>query len=140
MLKQEIKDLFAKANKKEYRKFGITIGVVFIVISSYLFWKLMISASYFLGFGILFIALGLFLPGMLKYLYMVWMGFATLLGYFMSRVILSIAFFILFMPIGLFIKLIGKDLLSQKINKNTSSYWIKRERNTFDPKSAENQY
>ena len=41
---------------------------------------------------------------------------------------MGIVFFLIITPIGLFMRIIGKDLLNLKFSQN-SSYWIKREKN-----------
>ena len=40
---------------------------------------------------------------------------------------MGIIFFIVITPIGLIMRLIGKDLLNKKIDKSLTSYWNKRE-------------
>ena len=140
MIKSELKVVLSRANRQEYRKFGLTIGIVFCVIATVLFWKTKASAPYVAGIGIAFILFGLIIPTTLKYVYWVWMSFAVIMGFIMSRVILTIIFFLLFAPVGLMTRLLGKDLLKEKWDKDTQSYWIKRERKPYDPRSAENQF
>ena len=140
MIKQELQQVLSKANKLEYRKFGVTIGVVFSFISAILFWKTKGGAPYFLGIGLVFIFLGIILPTALKYLYTIWMGFAVIMGFIMSRVILTLLFFFLFAPVGIITRLLQRDLLKERWDKNAATYWIPRERKPYDPRSAENQF
>ena len=140
MLINEIKEVLSFGNIKEYKKFGITMGIVMFLISGFLYWKDYSSLTYFFIAGIVFFIAAFLLPKALKYLYNIWMTFAAIMGYIMSRVILSIIFFILFTPVGLVTRLIGKDLIKEKWDKNADSYWILRDDTKFDPKSAENQY
>ena len=54
-----------------------------------------------------------------------WMTFAVIFGWVMSRVILSIVFYLILTPIGLITRLFGEDFLD--LNKsNTESYWNNR--------------
>ena len=140
MIKNEIREVFSKGNIKEYRKFGITMSIIFGLISAFLFWKTKVSASYILVVCIGFVLFGLFVPKALKFIYLVWMGFAVVMGFVMSRVILSLLFFILFTPVGIVTRLLRKDLLKENWETNARSYWITRERKPYDPKSAEHQY
>lgn len=48
------------------------------------------------------------------------------------KILLFLIFYLMITPIGLIIRLFGKDLLHQKIERNKSSYWIKREEVPFD--------
>ena len=45
-----------------------------------------------------------------------------------SKIIMGFIYFIIITPIGILMRLFGKDLLNIKFNKN-KSYWIKREKN-----------
>ena len=64
--------------------------------------------------ALMFIGLGLVVPVMLKPLYFVWMTFAAILGWVMTRVILSIVFYLIITPIGLVTRIIGEDFLALK--------------------------
>jgi hypothetical protein len=140
MVKLELQQVLSKANRQEYRKFGLTLGIVFSLIGISLYWKSKGSAPYFLGIGFGFILSGLIFPSILKYIYTIWMGFAVIMGFFMSRLILSVIFFLIFAPVGIITRLLNKDLLKERWDRNAESYWIRREKKPYDPKSAENQY
>ena len=51
-----------------------------------------------------------------------------ILGKIIAPIIMGLIYFVIITPIGLFMRLIGKDLLQKKFSKN-NSYWIKREKN-----------
>ncbi len=140
MLIDEIKNVFALADKQELKKFGITLGIISIAISLFLFWKNSSAAEYFLYCGLAILGLGLVFAMTLKPLYFVWMGFATIMGFFMTRLILTLLFSIVFTPVGIFFRLFRRDPLKQKINHQAQTHWIKREKQNYDPKSAENQF
>ena len=53
---------------------------------------------------------------------MVWMIFSVILGWLMARVIISLLFYIIITPIGLFLRIIGKDLLDLKEQKKTKNH------------------
>ena len=57
----------------------------------------------------------------------IWHKFGIILGYLISPIIMAIIFFFVVTPIGLFMKLIGKDLLNKKYNKKDKTYWIIRD-------------
>ncbi|OIO32510.1 MAG: hypothetical protein AUJ70_05425 [Candidatus Omnitrophica bacterium CG1_02_40_15] len=58
-----------------------------------------------------------------------------IIGWLTSAISLSIVFYLIFAPIGILLRLFGRDLLNKKIGKNVSSYWIKR--NVFSKGSYE---
>ena len=138
MLLAEIKSI--EGTKPELRKFGLTIGIFLLVIAGFLFWKQRPSFPYFAYIGGGFALLGLTAPIILKPIYKVWMSFAVVMGFVMTRVILTVLYFGMFTPIALLTKLLGKDLLDQRLDKNAASYWVQRPATTFVPKSAENMF
>ena len=138
MLLQEIKNI--KATTKEARKFGLTIGIFLLGIAGLLFWKQRPGFASFAYAGAGFAALGVLVPALLKPVYKVWMSFAAVMGFIMTRVILTVLFFGLFTPASLVAKLLGKDLLEQRWDKKAGTYWVKRPAAPFDPRSAENMF
>ena len=135
---EEIKNI--KSTKKDLRKFGITIGTALIVLTVVLYF---LDKSYYLYFGaagLLLIIAGFLFPVILKPLNIIWMGFAIILGWFSSRIILTIVFYFVLTPISFIAKISGKKFLDLKYKTNESSYWIKREIIKPDRSSYEKQY
>jgi hypothetical protein len=88
-----------------------------------------------------FVFFGLVLPAALKPLQKVWMIFAVVMGWFMTRVILGVLFFFVFTTISLISKLLlRKQFLDLKIDKSAKSYWVRRESKPFDAKNYERQF
>ena len=124
MLKEEFKNI--QETKKDLRKFGLTVGGVLLLIAALLLYFEKPSAPYFgvIG-GILFLA-GLLIPQVLKPLNKIWMGLAIVLGFFMSRLILTILFYLILTPIAFIAKIVGKKFLILKYDKSANTYWEKR--------------
>mgnify|MGYP001383462268 CR=1 FL=1 len=122
---EEIKNI--QTGEKDLRSFGFTIGLIFLIISIYLFYKEYESLQIFIYISILFAGLGLILPSFLKPIYLLWMVFAVILGWFMTRIILSLLFLIVVTPIGLTLRILGKDLLELSKKEIQGSYWNKRD-------------
>ncbi len=118
---EEIKNI--KSEKSDLRKFGITIGVILLFIAGFLFWKEKGSFQILLTFGIIFCILGIVIPFILKPIYWVWMIFATILGWIMTRVTLSLLFYAIITPIGLIPRVFGKQFLELRWDKSKESYW-----------------
>ena len=79
-------------------------------------------------------------PKSLKYVYIISMKIAEPISWVMQKVIFSIFFFLIVTPIGLLMKLFGKDLLHQKIDKKAESYWLKKEEKVYDKAHFERQF
>ena len=123
-----------RKDNKAIRDFGILIGFILLIIAGILFYKERASYELIILLGIAFIGLGLGMPIILKPFYSVWMYFAVVLGWFMSRLILVILFYFILTPIGLVGKLFGKNFLGNNFNSSANSYW-----NLRDSKSEINQ-
>ena len=118
---EEIKNI--KSEKSDIRKFGITLGIILIIIAGFLFWKEKEPFQMFLTIGVILCVLGVAIPVVLKQLYWIWMILATILGWIMTRVILSVLFYVLISPIGLIARIFGKQFLELRWNKSKNSYW-----------------
>lgn len=139
MIAEEIKNI--KSGKGELRKFGITMGVVFLLFGGFSWWRGKDYYVYFFALSAAFIFPGLIIPVLLKPVHKVWMSLAILMSWFMARVILSILFYLGITPIGFLAKVFGKDFLEMKFNKNTSSsYWIPKERRKLEKSDYESQF
>ena len=55
-----------------------------------------------------------------------WFKFGLLIGSIIAPILMALVYFITVLPIGLILRLLGKDLLKLRIDKNTKSYWIER--------------
>ena len=58
-----------------------------------------------------------------------WLKFVTILGVTAVPVIMGVVFFLVITPIGLAMKIMGKDLLNKKYDKKKKTYWINRNTN-----------
>ncbi len=121
---EEIKNI--KTTNKDIRSFGITIGIILFIISSLLFYYDKSSYQMIAYAGGGFIGLGIFIPILLKPIYILWMTFAVILGWVMTRVILSLVFYFIITPISFVTRLFGEDFLSLK-RIDSNSYWNKRD-------------
>ena len=137
MFKEEIKNI--KEDKTTLRKFGVTVGSVLLIVGIVLYLTGKSSSVIFGGTGVLLILFGLILPNILKPLNKIWMTLAVILGWFMSRLILFILFYIVITPIGFFLRIAGKDFLNLRTDKNSDSYWEKREKRVKEKIDYERQ-
>jgi len=129
-----------KEDKTTLRKFGTTVGTVLLLVGIVLYLTGKSSAVVFGGTGVLLILFGLILPNILKPLNKIWMTLAVILGWFMSRLILFILFYIVITPIGFFLRIAGKDFLNLRTDKNSDSYWEKREKRVKEKIDYERQF
>ena len=116
-----MKNIKTSSNKS----FGIVFFIVFLVISLYplvnqediRIWSLIIA--------FIFLILAFIKSKILTPMNKIWTKFGLFLGNFISPIVMGIIFFFVVTPIGLLMRLFGKDVLNLKNNKS-STYWIKR--------------
>ena len=128
-----------KSNRKDLKNFGFTIGFILLIIGIFLFVREKDLFVYFILIGSILIILGGITPVLLRPFYKVWMIFAVIIGWIMTRIILSVLFFSIITIIGLFTRLLGKDFLNLKSN-NKESYWNIRNKEYELNQDYEKQY
>ena len=107
------------------RNFGVVFFVVFFLIALYPLtydegirtWSIIIS--------LFFLILGLLNSKILNPLNKLWFKFGIILGRIISPLIMGIIFFLVVTPTGLIMRLLRKDILNLRYNKD-KSYWIKK--------------
>ena len=129
-----------KSEKSDLRNFGITVGIILLVISGFLFWKEKESFQIIFAIGIILFLTAIVIPEVLKPVYWMWMIFAIILGWFMTRVILSLLFYIIFTSIGLTFRLFGKQFLELRWDKSKESYWNFRTNEQQQKENYEKQF
>jgi hypothetical protein len=116
-----------RGTREEVRKFGILFAVVFTAVAVYSRYRGIDPWYWFLVGAGGFLLTGHVAPGVLRPLYVGWMKFANLLGWINTRVLLGIFFYLVLTPIGIVLRLTGKDLLDTKLDRHAVTYWKKRE-------------
>lgn len=120
--------MIRKSLKSSNKSFGI---LFFIVFTLYGIWPMFSSGQlriWSLAIGVILLVLGLLNSKLLHPLNLVWIKFGEVLGRIIAPIVMGFIYFVVITPIGLFMRLIGKDLLRKKFLK-INSYWIKREKN-----------
>ena len=108
------------------KSFGVVFSIVFLIIALYplitpeglRIWALVAS--------IIFFFLAFIAPKVLVFPNKLWFKFGLLLGSIVAPIVMMFVYFVTVLPTGLIMRLLGKDLLKQKLDKNAKSYWIER--------------
>jgi hypothetical protein len=126
VLRDDIKGLL-KATSRDFRKFGLMVGGVLCLLGLWFCLRHKPFYGYVLVSGVALLILGVILPRSLRWIYVSWTTLATLLGAVVSSIILTLLFYVVVTPVGLFARAVGKDFLSQKLDRKAPSYWILRD-------------
>lgn len=108
----------------ELRKFGITMAVAFGAIAALFWWRNKSFWPILACIALGFLTPALVSPAMLRPIEWGWMKFAGVLGYVMTRVLLTLTFFVVITPLGVISRLVGKDLLDIRRQPNRTSFWV----------------
>ena len=107
------------------RSFGIVFSIVFLLIALYPLINGEEFRTWSLIIAVIFLVLGLINSKILTPFNKLWFKFGIFLGRLVSPIIMGVIFFLVVTPIGLIMRMIGKDLLNLKFNKH-KSYWIEK--------------
>ena len=118
-----------------------SFGIVFAIFFLFLGLLPLIDGNkpriWTLGISIFFLFLAFLAPQTLKIPNKIWFKFGIFLGGIIAPICMAIIFATTIVPIGLTLRLFGKDLLRFKLNPSAKSYWIKR---IDDPQSMRYQF
>ena len=111
--------------RKNNITFGILFFVFFLIIGLYplisnepiRIWSIIVS--------LVFLTVTIIKPNLFTFLNKLWIKFGILLGKIISPIVMGLVFFFVLTPIGIFIKILKKDVMGLK--RVASSYWITRE-------------
>lgn len=122
------------------RAFGLVFAVVFLIVGLWpvlgglppIIWALIVSG--------VFLVTALTVPTILRPLNMIWFKFGLLLHKIVNPLVMGLLFFLTITPMALIFKMLGKDPLNRKFDKETSSYWIVRTPPGPAPDTMKNQF
>jgi len=126
------KEINWKPGESELRKFAWSLIIGFPSLALIFFnakWiktGVLPEASFFIEFAVIGALVGLvclLLKPLARPLYVVWYALACCIGIVMANLLFMLMFYGLFTPIGLFMRLIGRDALKLKFQRGTPSYW-----------------
>lgn len=108
------------------KSFGLVFAALFVMIGLWPLWKGGDVRVWAMALASLFITAAFLAPQLLRPLNMVWFRFGLLLGRIITPVVMSVLYAVSVVPIGLLMRLTGKDLLRLAKNPDAKSYWITR--------------
>lgn len=110
---------------KELRQFGLVVGGLVTVIG---LWPLVFRSEsprlWALILGGLLIVLGAVVPKSLQQVHHGWMKVGHVLGTINTRIILGIIYYLLITPMGLVMRLMGKDAMHRALAKEATTYRV----------------
>ena len=118
--------MISKTSNDDF-KFGILFSTLALIIFLYLFFTNSINSSkIFFIILIIFSIITIFKPTLFKPIRFFWIHIGISIGKISNLIILFVLFFIIISPLAIFLKILGRDVLKLRMNKNKTS-WQKKE-------------
>lgn len=130
----------ARLTPAEGRKFGLTVGGAFLVITAIIVWRGRLEvAPYVTGaIGGLLVLAGLVAPTALGPVNKAWMGLAHLLSKVTTPIFMGVVYFLILAPIGIVMRLSGKNPMVHAAGDQ--GYWFDRDETRPEPARMERQF
>src|SRR5712691_10843861 len=113
---------------KRLRSFGLLVGGIFALLGVWpAVWRGQPLRLWSLILGGMLLVLALAWPRSLTRVYRVWMTVGEVLGWINTRIILGVIFYLLFTPLGLFMRFRGKDPMRRTLTPEAESYRVVRQ-------------
>ena len=122
------------------RSFGLVVGGILAAIGGYQWFTGSGLYLWLLLPGVALAVIGLAAPGLLHVLNVAWTRLGVLLGKIVTPLVMLLVYITTIVPIGLIMRLAGKDLLGLKRAEAGASYWIERTPHGPAPESLKDQF
>ena len=109
------------------RRFGLTVGTAMLVLGLLFVWRHRFAGWPLTIAAFVLVLLAILAPRALQPVQKVWMALAFTMGWIMTRLILTIVFYLVVTPIGILQRIFGQSPLDLSYKTGASSYWEKRE-------------
>ena len=122
------------------RTFGLVFTAVFLIIGAFPLIDGGAPRLWSFGIAAVILIIALAVPRLLAPLNRAWMKFGLLLNSVVSPLVLGLLFYLVFLPVGALIRVMGKELLRLRLQPTAKSYWIERQPPGPAPDTMKNQF
>lgn len=129
-----------QVSRTKARATSLTTAAVFLLLAGLFFYRGRPTVVYvLLAISLGLAVIGLFIPPVSRWFHIYWMKLALALGYVNSRILLTIIYFLIFVPYGVVSRLVGRDPLKRRQGE-CESYWQPRERQRQEKEQFERMF
>jgi hypothetical protein len=125
-IKEEIRATWREPTSRDLNILAALFIVLPGVIGGFMLWKGSPNGWIWITVGGV-LGISRIIPPLFRAIYRIWISFSIILGYFVSRILLTIIFFIIITPMGLIMRIVGKDPMERKLDPNAATYWSPKE-------------
>ena len=121
-------DLNLKPSERQLKQFGVAFLVAGLVVGGVLWWRIgpNLASKILWGVGPVAALVGLVAPRALKPVFIALTLLAFPIGLVIGNLAMALTYYLIVSPIGLIFRLIGRDPLHRKLDREAASYWIER--------------
>jgi hypothetical protein len=123
-----------KITKDQSRDTGMAMVLLFLIVAATR------KREVYLFVGIALQILNMTVPRIYRPVAVIWLGLSDLMGMVVSKILLSIVFFVVVTPIGILRRLAGKDSLKLRAFKGSADSVMLERNHTFIGKDLERPY
>ena len=124
MIFDEIRNI--KCDNPRLRKFGLVMAVALAILGALLLWRHRDGWDIAFTIAAVFLVTGLAVPKALKPAHYAWIALSMVMGWVMTRVLLTLMYYAVVTPMGLAGRLLGKRFLDVGRSASAESYWVRR--------------
>lgn len=116
-------------SRRDLLLFGALFAFFFGLIGGLMWWKFETATVAYVLWSIAAVITIVFfaLPPLRKPIYLGWIHLAYPIGWTISHLAMAITYFLLFTPVGLVMRLLGRDAMERRFDRDARSYWVERE-------------
>jgi hypothetical protein len=113
-------------SRKELNWFGLIFALFFALVGTLLYWKFGAPRAAVILWWIAGALTVVYyaIPPLRRSVYLGWMYLAFPIGWVLSHVLLAIVYYLVFTPIGLIMRLLGRDPMRRRFEPERKSYWV----------------
>ena len=128
-----------RLTRAQGRRFGVTVGLAFLVLAALTTWRGHVLAAQILGgLGASLTLAGLLIPTRLGPVERAWMGLAHAISRVTTPIVMAAMYFGIMTPVGLLRRTFGRNALVHDVAE--SGYWRRRPDNARRSRSMERQF
>jgi len=118
---------FINTTKRDNVIFGLIFFILFLIIGLYPLKSDGIIRIWAVILSLIFFITTIIRPALFTFFNIFWIQFGILIGKIISPIVMGLIFYFIVTPIGIFLRILNKDIMSLKIEEKKSSYWINRQ-------------
>ena len=110
----------------ELRYFGLMLAGFFGLVGGLIWWQAgsPVAAEIIWAVGVAVAVLYYALPPLRRVLFLAWMAAVFPIGWAVSHLLLALIYYLIFTPVGLAMRLFGRDPLQRRFDREAPTYWI----------------